>query len=226
MQQVYCQNTVSWKPPLNRSQNGKGKNSYQHILTGHTDLGKSTITGHLIYKWGGIDQIFLKILRRWERAAEMGKGYFMYAWVLDKLKAKYECGITTDMSLGKFKTINISLWKLWGHCYRNDKKHDYRHILGWLYCLGLLLLVLVNLKQAPPKMGRPMSMPFWLTHLAWNNYSTEPPYSQKRYKERVKEVSTYIKKSGYNSDTVVFVPTSGWNGENMLEPSTNIPWFK
>ena len=56
--------------------------------------------------------------------------------------------------------------------------------------------------------------------------STEPPHSQKRYEEIVKEVSTYIKKIGCNSDTVTFVPISGWNGDNMLEPSANMPWFK
>uniref|UniRef100_A0A2R9BZ86 Tr-type G domain-containing protein n=1 Tax=Pan paniscus TaxID=9597 RepID=A0A2R9BZ86_PANPA len=56
--------------------------------------------------------------------------------------------------------------------------------------------------------------------------STEPPYSHKRYEEIVKEVSTYIKKIGYNTDTVAFVPVSGWKGDNMLEPSANMPWFK
>ena len=56
--------------------------------------------------------------------------------------------------------------------------------------------------------------------------STEPPYSQKRYEEIVKEVSTYIKKIGYNPDTVAFVPISGWNGDNVMEPSANLPWFK
>ena len=63
--------------------------------------------------------------------------------------------------------------------------------------------------------------------------STEPPYSQKRYEEIVKEVSTYIKKIGYSPNTVAFVPISGWNGDNMLEPSANMlepsanpPWFK
>ncbi|ELK34001.1 Putative elongation factor 1-alpha-like 3 [Myotis davidii] len=56
--------------------------------------------------------------------------------------------------------------------------------------------------------------------------STELPYSQKRYEEIVKEVSTYIKKIGYNPDTVAFVPISGWNGDHMLEPSADRPWFK
>lgn len=52
--------------------------------------------------------------------------------------------------------------------------------------------------------------------------STEPPGSQKRYKEIIKKVSTYIEKIGYNSNTVALVPVSGWNGDNMLQPSTNV----
>jgi elongation factor 1-alpha len=56
--------------------------------------------------------------------------------------------------------------------------------------------------------------------------STEPPFSEARYEEIKKEVSSYIKKIGYNPATVPFVPISGWHGDNMLEPSSNMPWFK
>ncbi|XP_004064513.2 putative elongation factor 1-alpha-like 3 [Gorilla gorilla gorilla] len=56
--------------------------------------------------------------------------------------------------------------------------------------------------------------------------STEPPCSQKRYEEIIKEVSTYIKKIGYNPNTVAFVPISGWNDDNMLEPTANVPSFE
>ena len=52
--------------------------------------------------------------------------------------------------------------------------------------------------------------------------STEPPYSQKRFEEIKKEVSTYVKKVGYNPKTVAFVPISGWHGDNMLESSDNV----
>jgi elongation factor 1-alpha len=51
-------------------------------------------------------------------------------------------------------------------------------------------------------------------------------YSEERYEEIVKEVANFIKKVGYNPKTVPFVPISGWHGDNMLEPSTNMPWFK
>lgn len=40
------------------------------------------------------------------------------------------------------------------------------------------------------------------------------------------EVSNYIKKIGYNPKAVAFVPISGFNGDNMLEPSPNMAWFK
>ena len=54
------------------------------------------------------------LLFRWSRvrlnmpglciAVQMGKGSFKYAWVLDKLKAERERGITIDISLWKFET--------------------------------------------------------------------------------------------------------------------------
>merc|ERR1712042_257033 len=55
---------------------------------------------------------------------------------------------------------------------------------------------------------------------------TEPPYSENRINEIKKEVESYIKKVGYNPKTVAFVPISGFNGDNMIEPSTNLPWYK
>ena len=57
---------------------------------------------HLIYKCGGIDK---RTIEKFEKeAAEMGKGSFKYAWVLDKLKAERERGITIDIALWKFET--------------------------------------------------------------------------------------------------------------------------
>ncbi len=37
----------------------------------------------------------------------MGKGSFKYAWVLDKLKAERERGITIDIALWKFETVKF-----------------------------------------------------------------------------------------------------------------------
>lgn len=52
------------------------------------------------------------------------------------------------------------------------------------------------------------------------------PAARRVFKEIIEAVGTYIKKIGYNPDIVAFVPISGWNGDNMLEPSANVLWSK
>ena len=51
-------------------------------------------------------------------------------------------------------------------------------------------------------------------------------WSEDRYKEIIKETSNFIKKVGYNPKAVPFVPISGFNGDNMMELSSNCPWYK
>ncbi|MBZ3881373.1 Elongation factor 1-alpha 1 [Sciurus carolinensis] len=72
------------------------------IFIGHVDSGKSITTGHLIYKCDGIDKRTIEKIEK--EVAEMGKGLFKYTWILDKLKAEYELGITTDIFLWKLET--------------------------------------------------------------------------------------------------------------------------
>ena len=80
----------------------KEKTHINLVVIGHVDSGKSTSTGHLIYKCGGIDQ---RTIEKFEKeAAEMGKSSFKYAWVMDKLKSERERGITIDISLWQFQT--------------------------------------------------------------------------------------------------------------------------
>lgn len=47
-------------------------------------------------------------------------------------------------------------------------------------------------------------------------------YGSDRFEEVKTELSTYIKKVGYNPDSVAFIPISGFKGDNMLEPSENV----
>ena len=71
------------------------------VINGKVHSGKSTM-GDLNYKCGGIDE---RTIEKFEKeSAQLGKGSFKYAWVLDNLKAERERGITTDISLWKFET--------------------------------------------------------------------------------------------------------------------------
>ncbi|KAJ1739963.1 translation elongation factor EF-1 alpha [Coemansia sp. RSA 1086] len=51
-------------------------------------------------------------------------------------------------------------------------------------------------------------------------------YDENRFNEITKEVSNFIKKVGFDPKKVAMVPISGWEGDNMIEASTNMPWYK
>nr|XP_048283588.1 elongation factor 1-alpha 1-like [Myodes glareolus] len=201
------------------------------VVIGHVDSSKFTTTGHLIYKCGGIDK---RTMEKFEKeAAEMGKGSFKYAWVLDKLKAEHEHGITIDISLWKSETSKYYVTIIDAPGHRDFIKNM---ITGTSQADCAVLIVAAGVGEFEAgisKNGQTREHALLAYTLGVKQLivdvnkmdSTEPPYSQKRYEE-IKEVSTYIKKIGYNPDTVAFVPISGWNGDNMLEPSANMPWFK
>ncbi|KAH9373755.1 hypothetical protein HPB48_018612 [Haemaphysalis longicornis] len=179
---------------------GKEKTHINIVVIGHVDSGKSTTTGHLIYKCGGIDK---RTIEKFEKEAqEMGKGSFKYAWVLDKLKAERERGITIDITLWKFETPKYYVTVIDAPGHRDFIK---------------------NMITGTSQVGFPVASSSFAL-VSWR--VLRPPFSQNRFEEIQKEVSAYIKKIGYNPATVPFVPISGWNGDNMLEPSTNMPWYK
>merc|ERR1712006_48538 len=51
-------------------------------------------------------------------------------------------------------------------------------------------------------------------------------YAESRYNEIKDEASAYLKKVGYKPAKVPFIPISGWNGDNMIDRSTNMDWYK
>jgi translation elongation factor EF-1alpha len=67
----------------------------------------------------------LPLLQFEKEAAELGKGSFKYAWVLDKLKAERERGITIDIALWKFETAKYSVTVIDAPGHRDFIKSEY-----------------------------------------------------------------------------------------------------
>merc|ERR1712165_337026 len=211
---------------------GKAKTHINIVVIGHVDAGKSTSTGHLIYKCGGIDK---RAIEKFEKeAAEMGKGSFKYAWVLDKLKAERERGITIDIALWKFETEKYEVTIIDAPGHRDFIKNM---ITGTSQADCAVLIVAAGVGEFEAgiaKNGQTREHALLAFTLGVKQLivginkmdNTEPKYSKDRYEEIVKEVSNYVKKIGYNPKSVAFVPISGWHGDNMLEPSTTMPWYK
>jgi elongation factor 1-alpha len=51
-------------------------------------------------------------------------------------------------------------------------------------------------------------------------------YAESRYNEIKDELTKFLTKCGYNTKTIPFVPISGWVGDNMIDRSTNMKWYK
>jgi elongation factor 1-alpha len=202
------------------------------VVIGHVDSGKSTTTGHLIYKCGGIDK---RTIEKFEKEAQdMGKGSFKYAWVLDKLKAERERGITIDIALWKFETDRYYVTVIDAPGHRDFIKNM---ITGTSQADCAVLIVAAGVgefeagisKDGQTREHALLAYTLGVKQLivAVNKMdSTEPKYSENRFEEIKKEVSSFIKKVGFNPDFVPFVPISGWHGDNMLEPSANMTWHK
>ncbi|QPG76507.1 translation elongation factor EF-1 alpha [Brettanomyces nanus] len=209
---------------------GKEKLHINVVVIGHVDSGKSTTTGHLIYKCGGIDK---RTIEKFEKeASEMGKGSFKYAWVLDKLKAERERGITIDIALWKFETPKYHVTVIDAPGHRDFIKNM---ITGTSQADCAILIIaggVGEFEAGISKDGQTREHALLAYTLGVRqlivavNKMDSVKWSEERFEEIKKEVSNFIKKVGYNPKKVPFVPISGWNGDNMIEPSTNCPWYK
>merc|ERR1739845_209795 len=163
----------------------------------------------------------------------MGKGSFKYAWVLDKLKAERERGITIDIALWKFETTKFYVTIIDAPGHRDFIKNM---ITGTSQADCAVLIVAAGtgeFEAGISKNGQTREHVLLCFTLGVKQLivavnkmdSTSPPYSKDRFEEISKEVSTYVKKVGYNPATVPLVPISGFNGDNMLEKSDNMSWW-
>jgi elongation factor 1-alpha len=211
---------------------GKDKMHLNLVVIGHVDAGKSTATGHLIYKCGGIDK---RTIEKFEKeAAEMGKASFKYAWVLDKLKAERERGITIDIALWKFETAKSVFTIIDAPGHRDFIKNM---ITGTSQADAAVLMIdstTGGFEAGISKDGQTREHALLAYTLGVKQMvvccnkmdDKTVKYSQDRFEEIKKEVSLYLKKVGYNPEKVPFVPISGWVGDNMIEPTDNMKWYK
>jgi elongation factor 1-alpha len=210
---------------------GKEKTHINLVVIGHVDSGKSTTTGHLIYKCGGIDK---RTIEKFEKeAAESGKGSFKYAWVMDKLKAERERGITIDIALWKFETNKGVYTIIDAPGHRDFIKNM---ITGTSQADVAILMIASpsgEFEAGISKDGQTrehallaFTMGVKQMIVCLNKMDDKSVnYSQDRYNEITKELKDYLKKIGYNPEKIDFIPISGWTGDNMIEKSDLMKWY-
>merc|ERR1739844_689535 len=87
------------------AEEGDDKSAKKHlgiVVVGHVDAGKSTTTGHLMFKLGGINERALEKLKK--EAEAQGKASFAFAFFMDKSKDERARGVTIACTTKEFFT--------------------------------------------------------------------------------------------------------------------------
>ncbi len=189
------------------------------VFVGHVDHGKSTILGRLFYDLGLVKEL----------PSDEEAGTMKFAWLVDKLKEERERGLTIDIFTTKIETPHkyITIIDAPGHV-------DFikNMITGASQADAALLVVSAKAGEGVQQQTREhifLIRTLGINQLivAINKMDEETvKYSQDRFEELKAEVSNLLKKVGYDVSKIPFVPTSGWEGDNVVKKSENMPWYK
>ncbi len=202
------------------------------VVIGHVDHGKSTLVGHLLFRLGLVDEKKLKELE--EQAKSKGKESFKFAWILDKMKEERDRGITIDLTFMKFETRNYIFTIIDAPGHRDFVKNM---ITGASQADAAILVVSARKGEfeagmSPEGQTREhlllaKTMGIEQVIVAVNKMDApDVNYDQKRYEQIVGILKKFMKGLGFKVEDIPFIPVSAWKGDNLIERSPNMPWYK
>jgi elongation factor 1-alpha len=192
-------------------------------VIGHIDHGKSTLVGRLLFETGAVPAHIIEQYRK--EAETKGKATFEFAWVMDSLKEERERGITIDIAHRRFDTEKYYFTVVDCPGHRDFVKNM---ITGASQADAAILVVAAPdgvMQQTREHVFLSRTLGISQLIVAVNKMDAIK-YDQKRYDEVKAEVSNILKMVGFKTDTIPFIPTSAYAGDNISKTSANTPWYK
>ena len=193
------------------------------VFVGHVDAGKSTIVGRMMFDGGAVSEQEMKKLR--EEAEKHGKAGFEFAYVMDNIKEERERGVTIDLSYKKLVTdkFEVTIIDAPGH-----KDFVKNMITGASQADAAFLVI-----AAPSGVQPQTTEHLWLLKtmgvkniaIAINKMDAAE-YSEDKYNKVKEDVSKLLLQVGIKPDETTFVACSGLMGDNIVNKSDKMDWYK
>lgn len=192
------------------------------VFIGHVDHGKSTTVGRILFDAGTIDEQTLRKLK--EKAEELGKGGFEFAFVMDNLKEERERGVTIDLAHKKFETDKYYFTIIDAPGHKDFIKNM---ITGASQAdAGVLVVAASDGVMAQTKehvfLSRTLGVDQMIIAV---NKMDAVNFDEAKFKKVKEDVTVLLKSVGYKADQVPFVPVASLYGENIVKKTEKMPWW-
>ncbi len=201
----------------------KEKQNMNIVFVGHVDAGKSTIVGQMMFQSGVVPEQEMKKLR--EEAEKHGKIGFEFAYIMDKIKEERERGVTIDLAYKKIMTQKRQITVIDAPGHRDFVKNM---ITGASQADSAFLVI-----AAPAGVQPQTTEHLWLLRtmgvknlcVAVNKMDAVE-YKEDKFNEVKKGVGELLTQVGINAEQTTFIACSGLKGDNIVDKSKNMDWYK
>ncbi len=197
-------------------------NLLKFVTCGSVDDGKSTLIGHMLYD---AKLIFADQERALELESKVGSrgGEIDYSLLLDGLMAEREQGITIDVAYRYFTTQYRSfiVADAPGH-------EEYTRNMAVAAAFADLAVILVDASQGvlvqTRRHARICSM-MGIRHFVFAVNKMDLVHFSKETFDKIKK-TIKILMAEFNYESLVIIPVSATEGDNITEKSDRMPWYK
>lgn len=192
------------------------------VFIGHVDHGKSTTVGRVLFDSKSIDEQTMKKLQ--QKAQELGKAGFEFAFVLDTVKEERERGVTIDLTYKKFETQKHYFTVIDAPGHKDFIKNM---ITGTSQADAAVLVVAANdsVKEQTREhafLSKTLGVGQLIVAI---NKMDMVNYDEAKYKSVKDDVTKLLAGYGWKIDDVKFVPIASLKGDNVIEKSANMGWY-
>ncbi len=188
------------------------------VFVGHVDHGKSTTLGRMFFDLGKIS----------EKDIPEEAGTFKFAWLMDRLKEERERGLTIDLFHERLDTKKYYITIIDAPGHRDFVKNM---ITGASQADAAILVVSAKKGEGVQAQTREHAYLLWILGVRQiivtinKMDDSTVNYSKARFEEVKAETEKLLRRLGFDTTKIPFIPTSGWMGDNVVKKSEKTPWY-